>query len=243
LSPGITPRLLATYEYGAKSTGAVFYGLAAGHVFSFFDLSMTKPSVCHIAVEETANGLSAWRNGSMEVRKNVSDVRASLLTNERREAIVKEFDLGWTDEFEGRPVQVKWGCIHSDFHGENVLLTAEGKPAVIDYGDVGLGAASIDPISLELSALFHPNSPWRDHVWPSAEVAAAWGEIDVYVKDCPYPEFVRACRKWASQLAVGRREMAASAYAYLMRQFKYGETNKERAKNILIGVRHFWMST
>jgi len=243
LTPGITPRLLGTYEFGAKSTGAIFYGLAAGHDHSFFDISQKMPEVCGQAIGKTSRGLSAWRDASSEARKRVSDVRARLVTDEQQVEIAAKYDLHWLDDFERRQLQVRWGCVHSDFHGQNVLLTSDGTPAVIDYGDVSEGAVSIDPITLELSALFHPSSPWRDHEWPSAEIAEKWGDVDAYIQGCPYPDFVLGCRAWANELAVGQREMAASAYAYLLRQLKYDGTSKERALNLLAGVRRLWDMT
>lgn len=243
LTPGITPRLLACYEFGAKATGAIFYGLAAGHVYSFFQLAKDFPGVCQAAVQNTDQGLSAWRDGSREGRRTVAEVRATLVSDQVFLSIKEKLGLDWIDEFERRPLQVKWGCVHSDFHGENVLLTSNGTPAVIDYGDVKEAAASIDPVTLEFSALFHPNSPWRGGAWPTPEIATHWGDLSIYLEGCPYPDFIRACREWAARLSAGQREIAASAYAYLVRQLKYEGVDPERVRSLLIGARRVWGAT
>ncbi|WP_176341478.1 response regulator [Xanthomonas hortorum] len=243
LPPGITPRLLATYEFGGKATGAVFYGLAAGHIYDFFKLSAVLPDVCEAAVKETSKGLAAWVQGSRETRRSVADVRRTLLSDDKAEAIVNAFSLDWVDDFERRMVQVNWGCVHNDFHGANVLLDSDGRPAVIDYAEAREGPASIDPVTLELSAMFHPDSPWIDNEWPKDKDAEDWGDLDKYLEDCPYPTFVRACRLWADSLAIGKREIATSAYSYLLRQFKYDGTNKKRAAALIIGARRLLEST
>jgi hypothetical protein len=41
---------------------------------------------------------------------------------------------------------------------------------IIDYGEVGEGTASLDPVTLELSLLFHPKGPLR----PSGAAFGAW---------------------------------------------------------------------
>ena len=64
--------------------------------------------------------------------------------------------------------------------------------------------------------------------------------MDAYVKDCPYAQFVNLCRGWALQAAAGNREVAASAYAYLVRQLKYGDTDKGRVLALLEGVLSFY---
>ena len=240
LSAGVTPRMLNSWKFGAKGTAANFYGLAAGHIYSFFDLSKGNGNVCGTAVENTANGLLAWRRASRECRKKVAEVRATLLSDERLREITETYNLDWVEEFEERNVQILWGCVHSDFHGENVLLTDQGVPQVIDYGDVAEGASCIDPVSLELSAFFHPNSPWRAHGWPSEGEAAHWGDLDVYLEKCPYPEFVRACRTWAVGISASRRGLAAAAYTYLIKQLKYEDADHQRALSLLVGVRRLW---
>lgn len=55
-------------------------------------------------------------------------------------------------------MRYKHSCIHSDLHGENILLNTESNKAVIiDYGDINEGAIILDIITLECSALFHPS--------------------------------------------------------------------------------------
>ena len=136
-------------------------------------------------------------------------------------------------------MQATLGCSHGDLHGSNIFVSPAGAQ-LIDYGDVGTAAASLDPVTLELSLFFHPDAPYRDGVWPSLEQAGSWGDLSTYIAACPFPDFVRDCRRWALRAGAGNREVAACAYGYLLRQLKYEDTNKALALALLDGVRHFF---
>ena len=128
-------------------------------------------------------------------------------------------------------------------HGENVLVSADGSAVFIDYGDVGEATASHDAITLELSLLFHPKGPLRGGAWPTHAQAGSWGDLDRYVEGCPAETFVRECRAWAGRAAAGNREVAVTAYAYLMRQLKYEDTDKVLALALLAGAKALFDAT
>jgi hypothetical protein len=123
------------------------------------------------------------------------------------------------------------------------LVSNDGIPILIDYGDVANGPASVDPITLELSLFFHPDGPLKNSIWPTGETAEMWGELDSYLIGCPCPEFVRSCRNWAAEVAVGDREIAAVAYGYLVRQLKYVNVDIDRVNSLLSGVKRFYDRT
>jgi hypothetical protein len=123
-----------------------------------------------------------------------------------------------------------------------VLVSADNSVVLIDYGDVAEGSASLDPITLELSLIFHPHGVDLGS-WPTLEQARQWGELDTYLVGSPATEFVRECRAWAGRVAAGQREIAAAAYSYLIRQVRYGDTNKDLALALLDGVRGFYAKT
>jgi CheY-like chemotaxis protein len=244
LTPGATPRLLLSLEFGAKAMAGVFYGLAAGHDESFFRVvGGGSKDVIRVAVRGTEAGLSGWYEGAAEGQHRVRDIRRGTLSDAEAARILATFNLPWVAEFEDRVLQARWGCVHGDLHGGNVLLTAAGQPQIIDYGDIDQGASSFDAVALELSVLFHPDGPLRAGGWPSAEQARLWGNLDEYLTGCPCADFVRECRAWARRVAAGNREVAASAYAYLLRQLKYSDTNKQRSLDLLQGARQLLEST
>ena len=157
--------------------------------------------------------------------------------------IIKMASLDWTVDFESREIQTKWSCIHGDLHVFNVLVSNRDTTTLIDYGNVGEGPVSMDPVTLELSALFHPQSPHVKGKWFSLLQAKFWGELDLYLRDSPIEEFIRACRDWAGRVSAGNRDVAASAYSYVVRQLKYSDTNHDLAFALLAGIKSFYKAT
>ena len=239
LHPSATPRRLATIEFGANKLAGIFFGLADGFDKSAFDIAGNSLARSKSVIRNLKEVTGRWIHGVPETRKTIRELRRRTLDDESVNQIRVRFDLGWIDEFEAREIQTRWGCGHGDLHGSNVLVSAEGV-TLIDYGDVGDGPASLDPVTLELSLLFHPDRPQTGGPWPSRACARAWGDIETYLMGCPFEAFVRECRSWAVEAGAGSREIAASAYAYLVRQLKYGDTNKEIVLALLDGVHSFY---
>lgn len=235
LAPESTPRKIGMYEHGAKVTAGVFYGLATGFDTNAWSNSALDPRKL---VESLHSLLAPWAARD-EHRMYVRELRQRLLNDDGFNKVVEEYGLDWCSDFENRRVQVKWGCCHGDLHGLNVLCNEAGQPILIDYGDVGPGAACTDPITLELSMFFHPEGPLVDSGWPSVSEAESWGDLEQYLKNCPRPDLIRQCREWARRSAAGNREIGAVAYSYLLRQLKYENTNKERVLALLEGVRTY----
>lgn len=238
-----TPRKLITLEAGAKTSAGVFYGLAAGFDETAFQAAIAAPEHAAAAVRSVEAGTRQWSEGVNQSRRTVQEVRRRLLKDEHVVAVLGQHDLGWVTEFEKAPVQTRWCCSHGDMHGENVLVSPDGSAVIIDYGDVDEGTASLDPVTLELSLLFHPKGPLRGGAWPSHAQAASWGNLDQYVQGCPAEAFVRECRSWAGRVAAGNREVAVTAFAYLMRQLKYDDTDKALALALLTGVKALYDAT
>lgn len=240
LAPAATPRKLAILEFGAHKLAGIFFGLLANDFDeSAFDVAANKPERSESVIRNVEAATAPWTEGVPETRRTIRQIRQRLLSDESLDQIRNTFGLDWIQDFESREIQARWGCSHGDLHGCN-LLVSPTDTALIDYGDVGEGPASLDPVTLELSLLFHPDAPDTAGAWPSAEQASAWGDLDAYLADCPFSQFVSECRAWALRVAAGRREVAASAYSYLVRQLRYGDTNKDRAISLLDGVRSFY---
>lgn len=237
LAAEATPRRLATLEYGAHSLAGIFFGLAKG-AESVFDVLREEASRGEECVVGVRGAMANWVKGVPQTRTAIGDVRRRLLRDKDLERVRNAFGLDWVEEFESRQVQACVGCIHGDLHGGNIFVSA-ANAQLIDYGDVGDGAASLDPVTLELSLLFHPEGPGREVGWPSEVQALTWGSVERYVQGCPFAGFVRESRTWAGCVAAGRREVAASAYSYLVRQLKYEDTDKNLALALLQGVREF----
>lgn len=242
LNGAVTPRKMAMLEFGGGPTAGLFYQLADGHNDSMFVTMAKADGKAAECVDATAAALADWCKSKPETPRTVGDVRRTWVSDERAAALQGEYGLDWANDFEKREVQTRWCCVHGDLHGENVLVNDGGQVMVIDYGDVDLSAASYDPVSLELSAVLQKN-PTISANWPTDDGCRQWHDLDAYLVGCPRPKFIRACRDWATRVAPGFREIAACAYTYLLRQLKYGDTDKARILALMEGVRAMMAAT
>ena len=237
-----TPRKLQTLKFGAKSRAGIFYGLANGFDLDGFGIVPLSSDLQAKVIRNAKLATSRWRVGVGETPKTGREIRRRLIKDDVFQNVIEPHRLLWIPEIEQRQIQTRWCTIHGDLHGANVLVRENGECVLIDFGDVGEGPASLDPITLELSLLFHPHGPLSRSDWPSSSQATQFGDIDAYVQGCPAEAYVRACREWAGEVA-GRREIAASAYGYLVRQLKYPDTRKDLVLNLLEGARRAFTST
>jgi len=153
LGPSATPRKLHVLEYGAKTTAGVFYQLASDFQSDAFastlDLELSS------AIPSKLQALfSPWREQVPETRHSIREIRRVLLSDEDLKKVLLKRPILWLNEFEARQIQVRWCCTHGDLHGKNVLVGGGGDVVVIDYGDVGFGTASLNPVTFELSLHF-----------------------------------------------------------------------------------------
>ena len=248
LEPIATPRHLFTLQFGAKANAGIFYGLA-GSEDTAFVIATHPEAFCKEAIKSLASATRRWSDGVYQTRLTIREVRQRILADQALDRILIEFPIPWVQEFEAREIQTKWCCIHGDLHGCNVLVATDGTSVLIDYGAVGNGPASLDPVTLELSLFFHPQGPFHPEgqlagcSWPSEQQVINWGNPDQYLAECPAQHFLKECRDWAKTIAAGNREIAASAYSYLIRQLKYPDTDKNLALSLLNSVKTFFDGT
>jgi CheY-like chemotaxis protein len=242
LDPASTPRKMVMLEFGAGAIAGIFYQLAAGYEESLFTTLGGDDARAARAVEAVSAALALWAQGNAQVRRSIAAIRRSWLDDVTAADLIAQYDLDWANEFETYEIQTRWCGVHGDLHGENVLVSVNDQSIVIDYGDVQRGVASYDPITLSLSAVLQAN-PTLSKAWPTLPQCEKWHDLDAYLEGSPIPLFVRACRKWAEDRAAGRREVAASAYSYLLRQLKYCDTDKDRILALLQGVRAYMSAT
>jgi CheY-like chemotaxis protein len=237
LEPAATPRFISAVRFGAGNAAAVAYGLAEGYDRNAFQIATEADDSAAAILARLMEYLRPWSHGEPERRCTIADVRRRSLADDKLHQIVGDYGLGWVSDLESRELQVRWCGTHGDFHGGNVLVTQDDRPTFIDYGDIAEGPPSFDWVTLELSMIFHKDGPARESAWPTLDQCRSWGDLDAFLQDCPFPNFVRGCRDNAHACGAGEREVAAAAYSYLIRQLRYSDTDKERALALLDGVR------
>lgn len=237
LPPGAFPAKVDVVRAGARTFGGVFYRLLDGFDASLFSVIANEPLAAKEIVNTLKERTAPWRTGAPTARRKVSTIRRRILDDKSASAIKKRFDLSWASALESKMILTRECCVHADLHGGNVLFDTGRAPVLIDFASVGLGPASLDPITLELCSKFHPDSPLLGDAWPSEDQAKTWANRAAFAGAAPASDFVAACRDWAHEVAAGDREVYATAYAYLLRQLKYDGPNTDLALTMLTAVR------
>ena len=236
LRMGTYPTLIRVIEAGIGTREALVYQLADEYVESLFDVLARCESEA-VAIVQTLRGILApWSKlAEMEVYR-VQELRALRMDDVAFQPYRDA--LGSTECFEEIAQEIATSCQHGDLHGFNVLCDGLGNAVVIDFGNVGRAPSCIDPIVLELSVLFHKDSPFQGHPWPTNDQSEAWFDLEDYLQGCPVPNFVKACREWAHE-ASRPAGLTAVLYAEAVRQLKYKDTNHDRALGIArAAIRH-----
>jgi len=242
LNPGSYPARVEVIRFGAINSGGVFYNLLNDYNSSLFD-RLQAGDVNAEVVPAIKRLMTPWSQGVPAATISIADIRRKSLGDAELAQIQTTYGLMWVPEIEAKTAQSRTCCIHGDLHGGNLLLNSAGDPMWIDFGDVGAGTISLDPITLELCLFFHPQFASVSAAWTDRLDANNWHLLDQYAASMPRPQFVKDCREWAHEAAASGREVLATAYAYLVRQLKYPDTNKQLAQRLLESVKNALYAT
>jgi hypothetical protein len=192
LPVGLGAHVLFVVGAGAGKRGALVYQLADEHTETLFGLLERQDDAALKAAQRLRARLNEWVADAPIVRRALTDVRRPLVSDLK----LREADLDHSG-VRGIEVEVRESMAHGDLHGLNVLVNPHGEPTLIDYGEVRRANAALDPVTLELSAVFHPAMIGKLAGWPSEAQANAWHDLDAYCDGSPIDGFVRECRAWA----------------------------------------------
>lgn len=229
LSIGQYPALVHEIEGGIGKRAALCYQLADGYTESLFDVLKVSESEATAVIEVLRDILNPWLEHSKRKVHRIRDLRAQRIDDSK--FLAYRGEIGSIESFEAIKQEIMMSFQHGDLHGFNVLCNTSGGAVVIDFGNVGCAPSCIDPIILELSVLFHKDSPFRNNSWPTIAQTESWFDLDEYLRNCPFPEFIRKCREWANETS-RPTDLPPVVYIEAVRQLKYEDTNRERALGI-----------
>lgn len=221
---------------GAGNFGGLFYALANGYDETLFDVLLTGDARAVDAVCHLQKLCAPWCAATVfKPEESIGDIRRRLVADNRMNEFKHLLDgIDW-QTFENRKVSINKCRQHMDFHGLNSLFTKDLTPVLIDYDNVGFASRSLDPITLELSLVFHPAAAAIRGDWPSVTEASEWPNLEPYLNNCPVPDFVAACRDWA-RVETTKREVLANAYAVLVGLLRHKTTDKEKAVAMISSI-------
>lgn len=234
LTPGAFPQLTVKIECGAGNFGGLFYGMVGdANVESLFqriasngDGLAAVPALLH-GIEEPWYGAKRLENVQVaQIRRRLIGDAALHEAREQLDGI----DIG---PVEACSVRAAHCSQHGDLHCANVVFGQDDRAMLIDFGDAGPSFAALDPVTLELSTIFHTQHAALPPGWPTEAAMGDWVTVEHFARDCAFASFIGACREWAMDVAASPEEVVAAAYAYAMRQLKYGDTNKVLARALI----------
>ncbi|MCY3991390.1 MAG: response regulator [Caldilineaceae bacterium] len=230
LGVGHSPTMGRKIVAGIGKREALFYQFADDYPDTLFDVLRVSECDATTVVESLREILKPWTKLSEEKMLSLHELREERISKAELSPFLEA--LGPVEAQEEVEQQVRTSCQHGDLHGFNVLCNASGGAVVIDFGNVGPAPACVDPVLLELSVLFHKESPFRNGSWPTIEQTESWFDIEAYLRGCPFPKFIKKCREWASENG-GYSGLPMVVYAEAIRQLKYESTDQHRALGIV----------
>jgi CheY-like chemotaxis protein len=233
LPPGGFPQLAATIDVGAGNVGGLFYGMVGDNVRSVFDKLIAGDASVSAVPSELQDMFRPWYDGRRREDVQIAQIRRKFIRDTALLDIRGELDGINIDGIENRTIAASVCCQHRDLHCANVVFDARERAMLIDFGDTGTSYVAADPVTLELSTVFHSQHANLPADWPSEENVSAWPDLARFTRGCGFAPFVEACRAWARAEAASEDEVIAVGYGYAMRQLKYRDTNKQLARALI----------
>jgi hypothetical protein len=231
LPVGLGVPLSSTVDAGAGSQGGAFYALAVDYTRDLFECLEHAPADAAAVVRSLREQLAPVYEKATQLERTMLQLRRDIVRSaDARDAGPLESAIRALD---GRNI-VTINCLqHGDMHGKNVLVNSACKPMLIDYADVRRTTGCLDPVTLELSAVFHPAAQAARLDWPTEAQSAAWSDLDSYLENCPFQDYVRACREWTTTVAATPEEVDAVVLSYCLRQLHFPRCPKPIAAALI----------
>jgi CheY-like chemotaxis protein len=221
--PELLPRANTT------STTATLAGLMAGSRLNVLQVAGDAPySLMNIIAEKPVHAVELakpiWR-----ALHGVTAQQQTLTVAQLCESLVVWDDLSGLLGPYG--VQVPAGTLtattqvgvrHGDLHPGNILIDND-QAVLIDFDSTTFAGGALDPITMLISTLVHPESPIRGASWPDES------EIDLHFATSEFgqghacePWFRGVC-EWVDECSSSPREQWALVLAYAGRQLRYAD--------------------
>lgn len=207
---------LAILQAGLRDRAAYFSSLATDPS-DLFALSDSNEMLALEVVGRIESAMLPWQMAEKD-SCTVGDLRRKHLPDEQLTRL--GFDLSEFADAEALVVECSRAVTHGDLHGENVLVVDGTRPILVDFAYTEVSLGILDPVTLEMSFLFHPSSPVvRDGRDVRYE---RWAEGD-YLPDSKQRLLLARCREWALA-SRGSSEFYAASYAHAIRHLKRTDT-------------------
>ncbi len=232
---------VGTVKGETSNSAGVFYRLLKPSDVPLFKVATMDDDRATQVVIKLRELLDSWYSNSPIEIISIGSIREKFLSNQEVSGLSEKYNLDWIQEIERIEVNARKSCIHGDLHGENIFVSDNNEPVIIDFGDVGEGHSVLDPITLELSLFTHPSVREKLTWQPDLEISS-WQNLETYLHDCPYSNFIKECRNWSYSIAGDDLAVNAGAYGYLLRQLKYDDVDEDLILKLLLSIKESILS-
>lgn len=222
--------VFSTFREGSGALVGLAYSAAMPNPRSLATVLAEDAPKAHAAVERLLEIEQGWIDGGHTEQLSLDDIGELLSVGDSPINLIASMEPELAGRLQPRLIQVVRAVQHGDLHLGNALMGQSGDPVLIDYGRTGQKLAAYDAVTLELSLAFHPDGRAIAGAWPTVDQASVFDELNEYLVDCPFPDFVRRCRTWAFDVANGDREVYACVLSYAARQLRFDDTNHDLAR-------------
>jgi len=148
----------------------------------------------------------------------VGELCESLIAWDRLTELLSEYGISAPARTLSVTAQI--GPRHGDLHPGNILIDND-QAVLIDFDSEAFAAGALDPITLLISTLVHPDSPIRGAAWPSAtEISSSFGTPQ-FGQGHPCEAWFSGVQGWVDECRSSSREYWALVLAYAARQLQY----------------------
>jgi serine/threonine protein kinase len=218
---GLLPRA------NAAMTVATLHGHMGGRFVNVMQLAGTNPIGLMDVVDSDPKLAAEYAQQVLLALGEVSEVSALRVVSEICDPLIGWNDLTQMLESNGLSAPagsleatVKIGLRHGDLHPSNIMIDREDA-VLIDFDSSDYGAASLDPVTLLISTLVHPDSPLRGASWPTSEtILETYGDINFGIGHSHEEWFVKISTV-AFERRASEREFWAISLAYAARQLRF----------------------
>ncbi len=226
---GAFAHLIDSLTAGAGPTGLAIYGVAENSqtLYSYFQANAESALTVLDAVKACE---ASWFSGAITRRIRLGDLRREFIGDYALESAAPGIGTRFATA-ESNEIEMPRCPQHRDLHGSNIMVDPDGHPVLIDFAQADFGPTCLDPVTLELSFVFHPGGKALCGEWPSPDAAQVWDDCDSYVSTAPsteLAEFVKSCREWAVEVAGGYNPVLAVAYSLALKSLKYPDTDNDK---------------
>lgn len=238
-SPGGLPELLP--RANTTATVRTLSGLMAGGHLNVLQLAGESPFALMDVIAEQPTRAVELAKPVWDALHGVSAQRTTLTVAELCEPLIAWERL--RELLGAHGIQVPAGSLavttqvgprHGDLHPGNILID-NGQAVLIDFDSETFAAGALDPITMLISTLVHPDSPICGAAWPDpSHIASAFATRE-FGQGHPCEAWFGGVRDWIDECQTSQREYWALVLAYAGRQLGYSDVigNRETLDRIL----------